>query len=70
MVAILNVHDELMTVAHPSIVHPITAAVRETVESFRPQVPLIGMTWFEGMENWADKKGGVAPVKIRAAEMM
>ena len=28
------------------------------------------MTWFEAMENWAEKKGGAAPVKIRAPEMM
>ena len=35
-----------------------------------PKVPLIGMTWFEGMDNWAEKKGGAAPVKIRAPEMM
>ena len=24
------------------------------------------MTWFEGMENWAEKKGGAAPVKIQS----
>jgi len=69
-VAILNVHDELMTVAHPSIVPSITQVVRETVGSFRPQVPLIGMTWYEAMDNWAEKKGGAAPIKVRAAEMM
>jgi hypothetical protein len=65
-IAILNVHDELMTVAAPPVVTGITQVVRETVESFRPQVPLIGMTWFEGMENWAEKKGGAAPVRIRS----
>ncbi|MGO9109594.1 MAG: DNA polymerase, partial [Thermoguttaceae bacterium] len=70
MLAPLNVHDELMVVANPSIVHDITANVREVVESFRDKVPLVGMTWFEGMENWAEKKGGAAPVKIRAKEMM
>ena len=69
-VAILNVHDELMTVADPTIVQTITAAVRETVESFRPRVPLIGMSWFERMDNWAEKKAGEQVVKIRAPEMM
>lgn len=59
----------LMTVAAPSVVTSITEAVRETVESFRSQVPLIGMTWFEAMENWAEKKGGAAPVRIRSKEM-
>ena len=66
----LNVHDELMVVAMPEFVTDITASVREVVEVFRGQVPLIGMTWFEGMDNWAEKKGGAAPVKIRASEMM
>ena len=69
-IAILNVHDELLTVADPSIIQPITQVVRETVESFRPQVPLLGMTWMEQMNNWAEKKDGAVPVKIRAAEMM
>jgi hypothetical protein len=66
----LNVHDELMVVAMHAVVTDITANVREVVGSYRPKVPLIGMTWFEGMDNWAEKKGGAAPVKIRAPEMM
>jgi hypothetical protein len=70
MLAPLNVHDELMVVAMPAIVPNITANVREVVESFRGHVPLVGMTWYEGMDNWAEKKGGAAPVKIRAPEMM
>jgi hypothetical protein len=70
MLSPLNVHDELMVVANPSIVHDITGSVREVVESYRSKVPLVGMTWFEGMDNWAEKKGGAAPVKIRASEMM
>jgi DNA polymerase I-like protein with 3'-5' exonuclease and polymerase domains len=70
MLSPLNVHDELMVVANPSIVHDITGCVRDVVESYRAKVPLVGMTWFEGMDNWAEKKGGAAPVKIRASEMM
>ena len=70
MLAPLNVHDELMVAANPAVVPAITENVREVVESYRPKVPLIGMTWFEAMENWAEKKGGAAPVKIRAPEMM
>src|SRR5208283_739006 len=66
----LNVHDELMVVADPSIVHDITGSVREVVESFRTHVPLLGMSWFEAMENWAEKKGGHGVVKIRPVEMM
>lgn len=70
MVAPLNVHDEIMCVAVPEIVPQITPVIRETVEGYRDKVPLIGMTWFEAMDNWAEKKGGAAPVKIRAKEMM
>ena len=55
----LNVHDELMVVADPSIVHDITGSVREVVEWIRSRVPLVGMTWYEGMDNWAEK--GVPP---------
>jgi hypothetical protein len=69
LVAPLNVHDELMVTTHPRMVPSVTEKVRVTVESYRPKVPLIGMTWFEHMENWAEKKGGAEPVKIRAPEM-
>jgi len=70
MVAPMNVHDELMTVTHSDYVPRVTEEVRTTVESFRPQVPLIGMTWFEEMDSWAGKKSGADPVKIRAPEMI
>ncbi len=46
----------------------VTQVVRESVEHFRPYVPLIGMDWGEGIANWADKKSGT--IKIRAPEMM
>ena len=70
MLAPLNIHDELMVVAKPSIVESITTTVRQVVESFRDKVPLVGMTWFSEMSNWAEKKSGASPVKIRAKEMM
>ncbi|REJ65607.1 MAG: hypothetical protein DWQ31_16845 [Planctomycetota bacterium] len=70
LVAPMNVHDELMTVSHPSMAEPVVEVVRDTVESFRDRVPLIGMTWFKEMDNWAEKKGGAEPVKIRCPEMM
>ena len=57
-----------MCVTRPDMVSSVTEVVREVVESFRPKVPLIGMTWYEEMENWAEKKGGT--IKIRAPEMM
>ena len=52
----------------PDVVPAVTATVRESVEHFRPNVPLIGMDWGEGIANWSDKKTG--QIKIRAPEMM
>lgn len=69
LVAPMNIHDELMVTTHPAMVPQVTAAVRQTVEPYRTRVPLIGMTWFEAMANWAEKKGGSEPVLIRAPEM-
>jgi len=66
----MNIHDEIMCVTHPAAVKEVTDQVRTTVESFRPQVPLIGMSWFESMANWAEKKAGAEKVKIRCPEMM
>ncbi len=69
-VAPMNVHDEVMCVTHPDYVHRVTKKVSEVVEHYRPQVPLIGMTWNEAQANWAEKKGGSVTVKMRAPEMM
>ncbi len=70
VVAPMNVHDELMTTTHPDYVPLVTEKVREGVERYREAVPLIGMSWFEDMANWAEKKDGAEKVKIRCAEMM
>jgi len=69
VVAVMNVHDELMCVTHPDYVPLVTEKVRKVVESYRPQVPLIGMTWNEAQANWAEKKGGSVTVKMAAPEM-
>ena len=69
-VAPMNVHDEIMCVTRPDMVSLVTPVVREVVESYRPKVPLVGMDWCEGMNNWAEKKSGAVQVKIRAPEMM
>jgi DNA polymerase I-like protein with 3'-5' exonuclease and polymerase domains len=64
VVAPMNIHDELLSVTHPDYVQPVVERVRKSVESFRKHVPLIGMTWFTSMQNWAEKKAGAEPVKI------
>ncbi|MHB9044443.1 MAG: hypothetical protein ACYC35_00750 [Pirellulales bacterium] len=70
LVGVMNIHDELMCSTHPSVVTQVTHKVRTVVESYRDKVPLIGMSWFEEMANWAEKKDGAQKVKIRAPEMM
>ena len=70
LVGPMNIHDELMCSTHPSVVKQVTKKVRTVVESYRDKVPLIGMSWFEAMDNWAEKKDGAEKVKIRAPEMM
>ena len=67
-VAPMNIHDEIMCVTRPDVVPSVTQVVRDSVEHFRPKVPLIGMDWNEEMANWAEKKSGT--IKIRAPEMM
>ena len=51
----LNIHDELMVPTKPEYVKKVNDIVNQTVESFRPQVPLIKMEWETGLESWKDK---------------
>jgi hypothetical protein len=64
LVAPMNIHDELDVVNHPSMTDEVCDAVAKGVESFRNKVPLIGMSWFKEMLNWAEKKSGQAKVSI------
>lgn len=68
-VAPMNVHDELMTVTHPDFVEPVAQVVKESVESYRELVPLIGMTWNKAQANWAEKKGGSVTLRVRSPLM-
>ncbi len=61
-VAPFNVHDEVLSVTRPDYVGRVTETVRTAVESFRPQVPLIGMSWSESMANWAEKGKGTVHI--------
>jgi hypothetical protein len=53
LVAPMNIHDEVMCVTHPSVLKQVTKTARDVVEQYRPQVPLIGITWDEDMVSWA-----------------
>lgn len=62
---VLNIHDELQCVNKPEMTDKIAEVVVETVESFRSYIPLVGMTWFKRLANWAGKKGGNAEGEVR-----
>jgi len=57
LVAPMNVHDEVICVNQPHITDAVAEKVRESVEAFRPYVPLIGMDWCKRAGSWADKSG-------------
>lgn len=61
----INVHDEVLCVCKPETVDPVSEIVNEVVESYRPVVKLIGMTWFKKMATWAGKKGGDVEGEVR-----
>lgn len=52
----LNIHDEIMAPTKPEHCEAVKATVVETVESFRPKVPLIKMDWVIGAKSWAQAK--------------
>jgi hypothetical protein len=66
-VAPMNIHDEVMCVTHPDYIQPVAETVRDAVESFRPQVPLICLKWCMDMHNWAQKKSGANQIHITYA---
>jgi hypothetical protein len=70
VVAPMNTHDEIMCVTHPDYVEPVAETVKDKVESYRVQVPLIGMKWNKTQSNWAEKKGGSVTLRIQPPEMM
>ncbi len=59
MVQPMNIHDEIMASVHPDAVSKVTEAIGETISHYRESmVRLLGMTWTEGGENWANTKKG------------
>lgn len=69
LVAPMNVHDEVLSVNHPSVVDQVAQVVIEVVESYRPQVPLIGMEWARSMDSWGEKGKVDVPIKPKAADL-
>jgi DNA polymerase I-like protein with 3'-5' exonuclease and polymerase domains len=55
MIVPMNIHDEILAPCRPEIAEAVQKTVYETIETFRPQVPLISMEWKIGMKSWAEK---------------
>lgn len=53
LVAPINIHDEILSATHPTVVDEVDSIVKSTVESFRDRVPLIGIGWNKEMSSWA-----------------
>jgi len=69
LVAAMNIHDEIMVVNAPHMVDIVAKVVQEAVESFRDQIPLIGMTWNKEQATWAEKSKGSVTLKIQPPEL-
>lgn len=63
VVAPMNVHDEVLVVVDPAKVQDVAEVVVEVVQSYREQVPLIGMEWARDMKSWGEK--GKADIGIK-----
>jgi hypothetical protein len=50
-----NVHDEIMCVTAPALIDRVADVVNQAVESVRPKVPLIKLSWNKNLSSWADK---------------
>jgi hypothetical protein len=51
----MSVHDEINAVVRRDYEQTVKDRVDQTVESYRPKVPLIEMQWKVGMNNWSEK---------------
>lgn len=58
----INIHDEVLAPVHPDYIIDVQNVVKETVEEFRPTVPLIRMEWENGLESWSK---GMTEGKVR-----
>lgn len=50
-----NIHDEILCPTDPTVGDRVAKIVKDSVENFRPKVPLIKMEWKRGLQSWAEK---------------
>lgn len=65
IVAPFNVHDEVLVVTDPEYVDAVSKTVKETVESYRHLVPLIGLEWDKKKLNWAESDPFTEKVHVK-----
>jgi len=51
----MNIHDEVMVAVHPRLRPQLDEVVKETVDYYKPSVPLIEMDWTSQLSSWAEK---------------
>jgi len=51
----MNIHDEIMVAADPSMPPKVRAVVDKYVEDNRDKVPLLEIDWSDKMDSWAEK---------------
>jgi hypothetical protein len=51
----MNIHDEVMCPTLPEYVDAVAERVQETIESYKKDIPLLGMTWSKQLKSWANK---------------
>lgn len=51
----INIHDEIQCPCNPNIAEQVKQVVLDTVKSFKPSVPLLGIGWKIGMHDWSEK---------------
>lgn len=52
---LMNVHDELMVPCRPELVTKVREIVRDFINTWRVNVPLLDFDWHDSMNSWADK---------------
>ena len=50
-----NSHDEVQVPTAPEYVDKVSEVVKDTIDSFKPTIPLLAIEWKTHMESWADK---------------
>jgi hypothetical protein len=50
-----NSHDEIMTPTHPDHIDEVSEVVKDTIDSFIPQIPLLAIDWHTNMHDWSEK---------------